>query len=117
MPDNDGLSAILLTIQRDKDGPVFAEPWQAQAFAMAVALHEKGVFTWPEWASFLSTEVKAAGGTDTGENYYAHWLSALEKIVESKGVMTRHERLERKNAWDHAARSTPHGQPIELKQH
>lgn len=105
---------MLPEIRRDEDGPVFAEPWQAQAFAMTVQLHEEGVFAWAEWAEFLGKEIAAAGsGPDRGD-YYDHWLAALEKIVEAKGVMTRDERLSRKQAWDDAAQATPHGQPIEL---
>ena len=101
----------------DQDGPVFAEPWQAQAFAMAVKLHEQGLFTWPEWAATLTEEIKraqAAGDPDTGETYYMHWLAALERLVAEKGASTPAELAERKGAWDRAAKSTPHGQPIEL---
>ena len=108
------LTGMLPEIRRDSDGPVFAEPWQAQAFAMAVTLHEEGVFTWPEWAEFLGREIAAAGNRPDRGDYYDHWLAALEKIVEAKGVMTRGERLSRKQVWDATARATPHGQPIEL---
>lgn len=94
--------------------PVFAEPWQAQAFAMTVKLHEAGLFTWSEWADMLGAEISAAGPDDAAENYYLHWLAALEKIAEAKGAMSRLERLERKDAWDRAANATPHGEPIEL---
>ena len=82
---------------------------------MTLKLHERGVFTWPEWTEALSAEIKAAGEGDTGEQYYVHWLTALEKLVEAKGIMTHAERLQRRDAWDAAARATPHGQPIELK--
>src|SRR3977135_4262401 len=103
---------------RDEGGPVFREPWEAQAFSMTLALHERGVFTWPEWAAALAGEIKraqAAGDPDTGETYYSHWLAALEKIVAKKGVAT-HETLHRyRDAWDHACDRTPHGQPIELR--
>src|SRR6201982_1859756 len=77
------------SIPRDAEGPVFREPWEAQAFAMALALHERGLFTWPEWAATLADEIKraqAAGDPDTGETYYRHWLNALERIVAAKGV-------------------------------
>ena len=80
------------SIPRDGDGPVFREPWEAQAFALAVTLHERGLFTWKEWAAALAAEIKraqAAGDPDTGENYYSHWLNALEKLVAEKGVATR----------------------------
>jgi nitrile hydratase accessory protein len=104
-------------IPHDMDRPVFREPWEAQAFAMTLALHERGVFTWSEWAAALAAEIKraqAAGDPDTGETYYLHWLAALERLVAEKGV-TSGETLERtKHAWEHACERTPHGQPIEL---
>jgi nitrile hydratase accessory protein len=106
------------SIPRDSDGPVFREPWEAQAFAMALALHERGLFTWPEWATMLAAEIKRAqqaGDPDTGETYYHHWLNALERMVADKGI-TDAETLRRyHDAWDHAADRTPHGAPIELK--
>jgi nitrile hydratase accessory protein len=104
-------------IPRAADGPVFREPWEAQAFAMAVALHERGRFTWTEWAEALAAEIKAAqaaGDPDTGDTYYRHWLSALEKLVAAKALTDRAELEARRAQWDRAARATPHGQPIEL---
>ena len=74
---------------RDRDGPVFREPWEAQAFAMAVTLQARGLFTWSEWAAALGEEIKraqAAGDPDTGETYYRHWLATLERMVAQKGV-------------------------------
>ena len=101
----------------DAEGPVFREPWEAQAFAMALTLHERGVFTWPEWAATLADEIKraqAAGDPDTGETYYRHWLATLERLVAAKGV-TNTETLHRyRDAWDRAADRTPHGKPIVL---
>ena len=94
----------------DADGPVFAEPWEAQAFAMAVKLNEAGIFTWKEWAAVLGAEIHGA----PQRPYYESWLAALENLVEAKGVMTAPERLSRVDAWDRAARATPHGQPIVL---
>ena len=106
------------SIPCDAEGPVFREPWEAQAFAMALALHERGLFSWSEWAGTLSAEIKraqAAGDPDTGETYYRHWLAALERIVAEKGV-TDAKTLEKYfHAWDHAADRTPHGTPIELR--
>jgi nitrile hydratase accessory protein len=103
----------------DAEGPVFREPWEAQAFAMALALHERGVFTWAEWAETLGAQIKraqAAGDPDTGETYYRHWLATLETLVAAKGVATS-ELLDRyRDAWDHAADRTPHGKPIELRE-
>jgi nitrile hydratase accessory protein len=102
---------------RDDDGPVFREPWEAQAFAMKQALEERGLFTAVEWSDALGSEIKraqAAGDPDTGETYYHHWLAALEKLIAEKGV-TDNATLDRYyEAWDHAADRTPHGQPIEL---
>jgi nitrile hydratase accessory protein len=105
-------------IPRDADGPVFREPWEAQAFAMALALHARGLFTWTEWAASLADEIKlaqASGDPDTGETYYRHWLANLEKLTASKGVATPDTLHRYRDAWDHAADRTPHGQPIELK--
>jgi len=106
------------SIPRDAEGPVFREPWEAQAFAMALALNARGLFTWSEWAATLAEEIKraqAAGDPDTGETYYRHWLATLERLVAEKGVTDR-DALERyRDAWDHAADRTPHGAPIELK--
>ena len=104
-------------IPRDDDGPVFREPWEAQAFAMALALHERGLFTWTEWAATIADEIKraqAAGDPDTGETYYRHWLNTLERLVAEKGVTDGNTLARYRDAWDHAADRTPHGQPIEL---
>ena len=95
---------------RDKDGPVFREPWEAQVFAMIVSLHERGVFTWNEWAQALGKELKSA----SEENYYESWLKTLETLVERNYILRHEERLDRIEAWDRAARATPHGEPIEL---
>ena len=105
-------------IPRDAEGPVFREPWEAQAFAMTLALHERGVFTWPQWAATLGAEIKraqAAGDPDTGETYYRHWLNALERLVAEKGVADATTLARYQQAWDHAADRTPHGQPIVLQ--
>jgi nitrile hydratase accessory protein len=113
-----GATEAVPTIPRDNEGPVFREPWEAQAFAMTLALHERGLFTWPEWAATLAAEIKraqAAGDPDTGETYYRHWLAALERIVGEKGVTNAQTLARYRDAWDHAADRTPHGLPIELK--
>jgi nitrile hydratase accessory protein len=105
-------------IPRDAEGPVFREPWEAQAFAMALALHERGVFTWPEWAEALGREIKraqAAGDPDTGDTYYRHWLATLERLVAAKGVVSLETLGRYRDAWDHAADRTAHGSPIQLK--
>jgi nitrile hydratase accessory protein len=106
-------------VPRDHDGPVFREPWEAQAFAMTLALYERGLFTWPEWAATLADEIKKAqadGDPDTGETYYQHWLNALERMVAHKGVTDPATLKRYHDAWDHASDRTPHGQPIELRQ-
>jgi nitrile hydratase accessory protein len=105
-------------IPQGEGGPVFREPWEAQAFAMALSLHQRGLFTWPEWAATLAAEIKraqAAGDPDTGDTYYQHWLNALERLVAEKGVVDRTTQTRYRDAWERAADATPHGQPIELK--
>ena len=112
-----GTIARLPPLRRDDDGPVFAEPWQAQAFALAVKLSEQGHFTWNEWAAALADELQDAlrrGEPDDGSRYYEHWLAALEKLVAEKGLTDAAALLTRKQAWVSAYRSTPHGQPVEL---
>jgi len=102
---------------RDAGEPVFAEPWQAQAFALAVKLSEQGHFTWKEWATVLAEELKAAadrGEPDDGSRYYFHWLAALERLVTAKGLSDPRAMLARKEAWAEAYRHTPHGKPVEL---
>jgi nitrile hydratase accessory protein len=99
-------------------GPVFAEPWQAHAFAMVLQLHQRGLFTWPEWAAALSAQIaaaQAAGDADLGNTYYHHWLAALEALVAAKGATQAAELARYAQAWDHAADRTPHGQAIVLQ--
>jgi nitrile hydratase accessory protein len=101
----------------DSEGPVFAEPWQAQAFALAVKLSADGHFTWKEWAEELAAELKAAanrGEPDDGSRYYEHWLAALERLVTKKGLSDPEAMRTRKEAWVTAYRTTPHGRPVEL---
>jgi len=105
-------------IPRGPEGPVFREPWEAEAFAMAVALHKRGLFDWSEWTAMLADEIKRAqarGDPDTGETYYRHWLAALERIVAEKGVTDAASLARYRDAWDHAADRTPHGMPIILR--
>jgi nitrile hydratase accessory protein len=105
-------------VPRDEQGPVFREPWEAQAFAMALVLHRRGLFTWSEWAAALGEEIKRAqraGDPDTGETYYHHWLATLERLVSEKGVANEETLARYREAWDHAAERTPHGTPIELE--
>ena len=113
------VAAGVAPIPRDEDGaPVFREPWEAQAFAMTLALHERGLFTWMEWAAALSAAIKqaqASGDCDDGSTYYRHWLSAIEQLVGEKGIASQETLAERRQAWDRAARATPHGRPILLE--
>jgi nitrile hydratase accessory protein len=118
MSKADHLAAELPGIPQGPDGPVFNAPWEAQAFAMAVALHERGLFTWPEWAAALAQEIKLAqqaGDPDTGATYYHHWLNALEHLVAKKGVANPALLARYRTAWLHAAKRTPHGTPIALR--
>ena len=116
LPNSERLSD-LPRLPRDEGGPVFAEPWQAQAFALAVKLSEQGHFTWKEWAAGLAEELQAAarrGEPDDGSRYYEHWLTALERLVTAKGLTDQTALLTRREAWAEAYRATPHGTPIEL---
>lgn len=110
--------SALPALPRDEGGPVFAEPWEAQAFAMAVRLSAAGYFTWKEWAATLAEELKAAvdrGEPDDGARYYHHWLAALERVVVAKNLSNVSELRARKEAWAEAYRHTPHGKPVELQ--
>jgi len=116
VPDSEKLAA-LPRLPRDEGGPVFAEPWQAQAFALAVKLSEQGHFTWKEWAAALAEELKTAadrGEPDDGSHYYEHWLATQERLVTAKGLTDPAALQARKEAWADAYRHTPHGKPIEL---
>ena len=97
------------------DAPIFAEPWQAEAFAMTLALHERGLFSWSEWAAALSSEVKSPGAAPDGSDYYDHWLRALEKLLADKGAAAAWEVDVLAAAWERAAHATPHGKPILLE--
>ena len=102
----------------DADGPVFREPWQAQAFALAVTLHQRGLFTWPEWAQALAAQIAAAqagGDADLGDTYYRHWLAALESLVVARGASSGAELARYRDAWERAADRTRHGRPITLQ--
>ena len=102
---------------RDAAAPVFRAPWEAQAFALAVALSERGAFTWKEWAATLAeviAEARARGEADSGERYYEHWLAALERIVARNGLLDEARLEARRRQWREAAARTPHGQPIVL---
>jgi nitrile hydratase accessory protein len=113
----DQAALTLPALPRDAGGPVFRAPWEAQAFAMTLALHEGGAFSWTEWGEALSeaiAEAGRAGNTDTGEDYYRHWLTALERIAARKGLVTESLLRQRRDEWEVAARRTPHGQPIHL---
>jgi len=112
---------------------VFREPWEAQAFAMTVLLHERGLFTWGEWAQALGAQIASAVGAGAADatsppviaasarepaaekSYYQHWLAALESLVAAKGASSAHELMRYQRAWEHAAHRTPHGQSIDLQ--
>lgn len=99
-------------------GPVFREPWEAHAFAMAVRLHERGLFTWSQWAATLAAEIRRAqeaGDPDIGDTYYHHWLAALERLVAEQGAASEQDQEQTREAWRRAAARTPHGRPIELR--
>ena len=103
--------SILPGIVLDKDEPVFSEPWEAHAFAMTLALYNKGMFAWSEWADYLSAEIHGP----THRDYYQHWLIALEKLMAARQAISAEELSSREAQWHEAAARTPHGQPIELQ--
>ncbi|HUE45929.1 MAG TPA: nitrile hydratase accessory protein [Aestuariivirgaceae bacterium] len=107
--------AALPGVAADLDGPTFHEPWQAQAFALVVRLAESGAFTWREWTEALADEIAAAGPDDRAERYYEHWLAALEKLADAKKLTDVSERHARRDAWERAARATPHCEAILLR--
>lgn len=110
-------TAALGPIPQGPEGPVFAEPWQAQAFALAVELSEAGHFTWKEWSEALGAEIAraaASGMPDDGSRYYEHWLAALERLAAEKGLADRLALAARKGAWARAYATTPHGMPVAL---
>src|SRR5687768_12373993 len=114
--ESEALAAVP-RLPRDDGGPAFAEPWQAQAFALAVKLSEQGHFTWKEWAAALADELQSAarrGEPDDGSRYYEHWLTALERLVAAKGLADSGALLTRKAAWEAAYRITPHGRAVEV---
>ncbi len=103
---------------RDPEGPLFNQPWEARAFALVLRLHERGLFTWTEWAAALADEIRAAeaaGDTRCGQTYYELWLRALETMVARKGAASGEELVRAERAWAEAALRTPHGSPIELR--
>ena len=117
MTDPDRLAHQHPGLPLDAAGPVFSAPWQAHAFALALTLHERGVFTWPEWAAALAAAIRSAqagGDPDTGATYYRHWLDALESLVLAKGVANSDTLHALEHAWQAAAERTPHGQAIAL---
>ena len=101
--------------ERAPDAPLFAAPWQAEAFALVVALHERGVFSWGEWAQALSAEVKRPDAASDGSDYYARWLAALEALLAAKGIAAPADVDRVAASWERAAHATPHGQPIVLE--
>jgi nitrile hydratase accessory protein len=111
-------TASVPNIPRNAEGPVFREPWEAQAFALALSLNERGLFSWAEWAATLGEEIKkaqAAGDPDTGETYYRQWLATLERVVAAKGLADATTLARTRDAWQRAGERTPHGAPIALR--
>jgi nitrile hydratase accessory protein len=117
MPEDPASIDDLPALPRDQSGPVFQEPWQAQAFALAVYLSAAGHFTWGEWVAVLSQQIKAAqaqGDADLEDTYYRHWLAALERLCAAKGLVETQDMRRRTDEWRRAYLNTPHGQPVAL---
>lgn len=117
-PPTQGAPRAIPELPADSPEPVFGEPWEAQAFAITLALHQRGLLTWTEWSTTLADEIKraqATGDPDTGETYYRHWLAALERLVADRRLTDQAELARYRDAWKRAADRTPHGTPIELQ--
>lgn len=104
----------LADLMQDADGATFAAPWQAQAFALAVRLHEQGAFTWTEWTETFARELAASAPDDEPSAYYCAWLAALERLAVNRGLASAEALADRKAAWADAYRRTPHGKPVTL---
>lgn len=105
---------VLPRLPRDETGPVFGEPWHAQAFALALELHARGAFSWSEWAEALSQQLQGVGPADDGSRYYEYWLASLESLVETKALIAQDALAARRQAWEDAYRNTAHGRAVEL---
>lgn len=101
--------------KRCQDEPAFAAPWEAEAFAIVVALQDAGVIAADEWAQTLSAELHRPEARADGSDYYQHWLAALEKLLADKGLTEAAAIAATTEAWKRAARATPHGSPILLE--
>ena len=114
---NTAFPGLLYYSGKDEQQPVFAEPWEAHAFAIAVKLSEKGLFKWSEWSDALTEEIKIAkeqGNPDFGNTYYQFWLSALEAILLEKNIVKKSDIKSMMEQWRSAYLSTPHGKPVKL---
>ena len=114
---NTAFPGLLHDSGKDEQQPVFAEPWEAHAFAIAVKLSEKGLFKWSEWTNSLAKEIKEAkeqGNPDFGNTYYKFWLSALETILLEKNIVKKSDLKSMMEQWRRAYLSTPHGIPVKL---
>jgi nitrile hydratase accessory protein len=94
--------------------PTFAEPWQAQAFAMAVHMRDRGLIAWSDFSTALAEEIAAAAEDYTPDRYYDCWLDALERLVIRAGLAEPDALHDLEHAWEDAYRRTPHGQPVSL---
>ena len=103
-------------LPKSADGePVFPEPWAAEAFAITVHLHARGVFSWGEWAEQLSVQVHKPGRAEDGSDYYDCWVAALSALLVDKGIAGADDILALQHSWQRAAEATPHGKPIVIQ--
>jgi nitrile hydratase accessory protein len=82
---------------------VFAEPWEARAFALAVTLSGGERFAWDDFRDLLIAEIAAGDAAATNAAparlpddtaaapYYERWLAALEKILCAKAMLNAEE--------------------------
>ena len=97
--------------------PVFEAPWHAQVFALTVHLHERGLFTWPDWATGFGATLARHGlerELNGGDDYFNAWLETLETVLREAGQADAVQVEAVRAAWENAYLSTPHGQPVRL---
>ena len=114
---NTAFPSLLHDSDKDEQQQVFAEPWEAHVFAIAVKLSEKGLLKWSEWSDALAEEIKEAkdqGQPDFGNTYYQFWFSALETILLKKNILKKSDIKSRMEQGRRAYLSTPHGNPVKL---
>lgn len=104
----------LASLARAEDGPAFAAPWEATAFALRAHLVERGIIGADRFAELLGEELaRAPAARDDGTGYFVAFVAALERAV-TEGAADPEALARERAAWRAAAEATPHGRPIVL---